>query len=407
MSKRFLLLFTGLIIIFLGVLVFDIKSFDGENLIIEQHIDVEDVVSEAEETIEELQEQQIQEYLNKMSLEEKVAQLFVVLPEALLQDKNTVIFADLEMQKAIEKTPVGGFIYLNQNLQSKEQVKNMLVNMQKYSVERIGLPAFMCVDEEGGVVSRISGNEKFNIPKIINMSEVGKSKDIWSAYEIGVTMGQYLSELGFNVDFAPVADVLTNPDNKVVQLRSFGTDAENVSFMTMAISNGLMTNDIYSTYKHYPGHGATLGDTHEGYAYTDKTLDELMECELVPFMRGIENGISFIMVGHISTPNITGDDLPASLSEYMVNRVLRSDMGYDGIVITDAMNMGAITYHYSSKEAAVKALQAGVDIILMPQDFHEAYEGVLEAIEKESLSLERIDESVSRIIKLKLQILED
>lgn len=387
-KKIFLSLFTILILLS-GLLVLRIEITESDAVFTEQQ-----------------RKELVQEYLNTMSIEEKVAQLFVILPEALIQDVSTVTAAGSKTKAAIDHFPVGGIIYMSSNLQSEQQVREMLRNTQEYSIARLGIPIFLCVDEEGGIVSRISGNEKFGIPEIENMSLVGEKRDVESAYEIGVTMGEYLSDLGFNVDFAPVADVLTNSKNEVVKLRSFGADAETVSVMAEAISNGLISNNVLSTYKHYPGHGATTGDTHEGYVYIDKTLEQLMECELVPFLRGIENDVPFIMVGHISTPNITGDCLPASLSKCMISQVLRNTMMYEGIVITDAMNMGAIAQHYSSKEAAVRSLQAGVDMILMPQDFCMAYEGVLEAVENGDLSLERIDESLARILNAKLRIME-
>ena len=171
--------------------------------------------------------------------------------------------------------------------------------------------------------------------------------------------------------------------------------------MSMAVVKGLEEHGIYATLKHYPGHGATLSDSHKGYAYTDKTLEELMEEELIPFKEGISEDIHFIMVAHISVPEITKDTVPCSLSPYMVTDVLREQLGYQGIVITDAMNMGAISQEYNSKEASVMALKAGVDLVLMPTDFEEAYQGVLSAIEEGELTEERIDESVRRVLRLK------
>lgn len=156
--------------------------------------------------------------------------------------------------------------------------------------------------------------------------------------------------------------------------------------------------------KHFPGHGATAGDTHEGYAYTDASLEEMKANELVPFADGIEAGVDVIMVGHISCPQVTGDDLPASLSEKMTTQIFRQEMGYDGFLITDAMNMGAVSENYSSSEAAVAAIRAGIDMILMPQDFQQAYEGILNAVESGELTEERIDESLRRITALKLKI---
>ena len=349
-------------------------------------------------------EEKINQYLQTMTLEEKVAQMFIVLPESLVEGVDPVIAAGDATRNAIDQIPVGGFVYLDSNLQSPEQVKTMLANVQSYSMERIGLPALLCVDEEGGTVARISGTGKFNVPAVENMSVIGQADDTNRAREIGASIGASLAELGFNVDFAPVADVLTNPENQVVKKRSFGTDPQVVSDMCQSVAEGLTESGIYATYKHFPGHGMTSADTHAGYAYSDKTLEELESCELIPFQKGIADGISFVMVGHISMPGITGDQEPASLSEHMITEVLRKKMGYDVIVITDAMNMGAIVQQYSSSEAAVKTIQAGTDLILMPADFRSAYEGVIEAVHNGEISQERIDQSVTRILSVKLQI---
>lgn len=343
-------------------------------------------------------EQQVEECLKKLSLEEKIAQLFIVLPEAIT-GMDCVTEAGEITKDAINEIPVGGFIYMEPNLESADQVKTMLSNIQQFSKDRIGLPAFTCVDEEGGTVTRIGGRANFDVPYVGNMSEIGETT---KAYEVGETMGNYLSDLGFNVDFAPDADVLSNSGNQIVRYRSFGSDPEIVSDMALSVLKGLEKENVHGTLKHFPGHGATEGDTHAGYSYTSKTLEEIRECELIPFQRGIEQGVNFIMVGHISLPNITGDNEPASLSKTMVSHILREQMGYDGIVITDAMNMGAVTQSYSSSEAALQALLAGVDLILMPQDFREAYDELLKSVGDSTLTVERIDESVRRVLRVKL-----
>lgn len=351
-------------------------------------------------------QEQIDSYLEDMTLEEKAAQLFLVQPEAIV-DVGTVIAAGDATKQAMDQNPVGGFIYFGDNLQSREQTQEMLENVQTYAMERTGLPVFLSVDEEGGTVARVANTGNFDVPEIGNMADIGASGDIDAAREAGQEIGSYLADLGFNLDFAPVADVLSNPENTVIKGRSFGDDPELVADMAIAVSEGLKENGIYSTYKHFPGHGATEADTHEGYAYTDKTLEELEACELIPFRKCIDTDASFIMAAHIAVPNVTGDNTPTSISKTMVTDILRKQMGYDGIVVTDAMNMGAITEDYTSAEAAVKALQAGVDIILMPENYDEAYQGVLDAVKDGTLIEERIDESLARILAVKLQIKQD
>lgn len=345
----------------------------------------------------------VQQIVDSMSLEEKVAQLFLVQPEAIV-DIGTATAAGDATKQAINKTPVGGFVYFSDNLQSEQQVQDMLRNVQKYSEDRIGLPAFLSVDEEGGTVARVASTGRFDVTDVGDMEKIGASGDVQQARQAGETIGSYLSELGFNLDFAPDADVLTNPDNTVVKKRSFGSDPRVVSDMSLAVAQGLAQHQVYSVYKHFPGHGATAGDTHQGYAYTDKTLDELKQSELIPFENAIQNNAAFIMAAHISATRVTGDDTPASLSKTMITDILRGQMGYDGIVVTDAMNMGAVTEQYTSAQAAVKALQAGADLVLMPEDFQEAYQGVLDAVKDGTLTEQRINESVTRIVKVKVHM---
>lgn len=356
-----------------------------------------------EETVLTIDEQ-IDEMLEGMTLGEKAAQLFVVLPEDLVDGVSCVVQAGDATRKGMETYPVGGIIYMEQNLQSEEQVKEMLRNVQQFSRERTGLPLLTCVDEEGGTVARVAGSGNFDVTNVGNMSEIGASGDTERARQAGETIGTYLSELGFNLDFAPDADVWSNPANEIVRYRSFGTDPKRVSEMSMAVLDGLMSKGVTGVIKHFPGHGATEGDTHEGYAYTNKTWGELEICELIPFQTGIEQEVPMIMVGHISLPNVTGDETPASLSHEIVTKRLREQMGYDGVVVTDAMNMGAVAENYEPAEAAVKALQAGVDLILMPEDFRAAYQGVMDAVEDGTLSKKRIDQSLRRILRLKLEM---
>lgn len=350
---------------------------------------------------EEALDAKVEEILQSLTLEEKVAQMFVVLPEALT-GVRPVTSAGETTKAAFDRLPVGGIIYMKENLTSPEQTEAMLSSTQTYSMERLGLPVFLAVDEEGGTVARVGGREEFGIPAMENMAQVGASGDLTRAREVGAALGGYLSLLGFNLDFAPDADVWSNPENEVVRHRSFGSDAALVADMSMEVLYGLNENGIYGCLKHFPGHGATQGDTHAGYAYTDKTLEELKECELIPFQRGIEEDVEFIMVGHISLPNVTGDDMPASLSRGLVTDLLRREMGYEGIVITDALDMGAISKNYSSQEAAVLAVEAGVDILLMPKDLEDAYQGLLAAVKEGSISQDRIDESLGRILKVKM-----
>lgn len=369
----------------------------------EQSVQKQDAVQEEMPSEEELLQAKISEMLTDMTLEEKAAQMFMITPEALTGTGQVLEAGDVT-RAAIDKYPVGGLIYFTQNLQDPGQVRSMTGNVQKFAEERTGLPMLLSVDEEGGTVTRFGGNPSFDYDPSADMAGIGASGDPQQAYALGEKIGKFLSSLGFNMDNAPDADVLTNPANTVVKDRSFGSDCDTVSEMALAELEGLEDQGVKGLLKHFPGHGATTADTHEGYAYTDATLEEMKSNELVPFADGIEAGVDIIMVGHISCPQVTGNEEPASLSEKMITGVLREDMGFDGVVITDAMNMGAIAENYSPAEAAVKAVLAGVDMILMPEDFQQAYTGVLNAVKSGKITQERIDASVTRIIGLKLEM---
>lgn len=361
--------------------------------------------TEEEDTSQEEEEKAwtTEELLEKMTTEEKVAQLFMVTPEALT-GYDKVTSAEELTQKALEEYPVGGLIYFAQNFVSPEQTKEMTGNVQKFAGDISVAPLFLATDEEGGRVTRIGGNSAFEVETVPDMASIGEGGDTQKAFQAGKTIGKYLYELGINVDFAPVADVLTNSDNQVIGNRSFGSRAEIVAHMDESLMEGLMEEKVQACVKHFPGHGSTAGDTHSGAVSLDKTLEELEDLELRPFQRCIDNGVPFVMVGHIELPQVTGNDRPASLSKEVITDILRKKMGYQGIVITDAMNMGAITNRYNSREAAVMAIQAGADMLLMPDDFKEAYKGILEAIENGDLEKSRVDEAVKRILDLKFQI---
>lgn len=335
-----------------------------------------------------------------MSLEEKAAQIFFVTPEAIT-GVETATAAGNATKQALAKYPVGGLVYFSKNILNPQQTEEMLKNTWEYSKEVMKIPVYLGVDEEGGTVARVGQNSNFSVPRYTSMREIGDSGDITKAYQAGNAIGSYLKELGFNMDFAPDADVITNPENKVIGNRSFGTDGELVGNMAMEAARGFKDSGIAPCVKHFPGHGGTKGDTHEGYAYTDKTIEQLKEQELVPFQKAVEGKIDFIMVSHISVPASEAGDTPASLSSVLINGLLKEDMGYEGIVITDALNMGAISQIYSSAQAAVEAFNAGADMLLMPENFEEAYQGILTGVREGVVSEERLNEGVLRILKAK------
>ena len=275
-----------------------------------------------ESTEEELLEQEIETFLNKMTLEQKICQMFIITPEQLT-GASPVTAAGETTKSRLEEYPVGGLIYFAQNLVSEDQTKEMLANTMEFAEETENLPIFLCVDEEGGRVARVGKNPVFQVEHIRPMGQITDEEE---AYQAGMVIGGYLRELGFNVDFAPDADVITNEKNTVIGDRSFGSDPQTVTRLATAVSNGLHAQGILSTFKHFPGHGATEADTHQGYAYAKRTYEELMAAELVPFAAANENDVDMVMAAHISLPDLLGDDTPCSLSYKMITEILREDL---------------------------------------------------------------------------------
>lgn len=340
-------------------------------------------------------------YLASMTLDEKLWQLFLVTPEDIT-GVNTATRAGDATKEALEACPVGGLCYFAANLEDTEQVQTMLQNTQSYAKTKL----FLCIDEEGGSVSRAGSNENLAVTHFPSAAELGKAGDTDRVQEIGATLAEELSALGFNVNFAPVADIVTNPENTEIGNRAYSTDPQIAADMVSAMVSGLEKNGMAACLKHFPGHGSTTVNSHEDRSVSARTPDELRQAEWLPFRAGIAANASFVMLSHLTNENLSA--LPASLSVEVVN-LLRQELGFTGIVITDSHRMGAITEYYGSGEAAVLALQAGADMILMPADLQTAFDGVKAAVEDGTLSEERINESVLRILNIKyaLGILEE
>lgn len=324
------------------------------------------------------------------TLEEKLWQLFFVTPEALTGGKTVTELSD-SLLDGLDRCPVGGVILFARNVENRDQVSRLLGDLKA----AFDTAPFLGVDEEGGLVTRLS--EKCGVTDNGNMADV-KTAD--EAREIGTRLGRELGELGFNMDFAPVADVLVNPDNTEIGKRSFGADPRDVAAKVAALVEGMQSAGVGATLKHFPGHGSAVTNSHDGTSVSQRNLEELRSTELLPFESGIAAGADFVMVSHLSLPKVTGDNRPASLSEYVITQLLRKELGYGGIVITDALNMGAATV-YTADEAAVMAVEAGADMLLMPENLQAAYDGLLAAVKSGRITEERIDESVERILSLK------
>ena len=320
----------------------------------------------------------VQQLLEEMTLEQKVGQLFLVRPDSLDLSQTQDQINDAKADGVTELTDA-----MRQTLASDT-------------------PLFTAIDEEGGLVARRANNAAFDLPQYESAAAVGTSGNPEDARAMGRTIGGYLKEYGFNLDFAPVADVNTNPDNPVIGTRAFSSEPQTAADLVGGACAGFADAGIACTLKHFPGHGDTSEDTHVGTVTLNKTLDDLRSCELVPFDQNVNNA-PLIMAAHITVPQVTGDDTPASLSSVMLTDLLRGELGYQGLIVTDSLAMQAITDVYTPGQAAVKALQAGADLLLMPNGLADAYTAVLEAVQDGTIPQQRLDESVQRILQCKYQ----
>lgn len=354
----------------------------------------EEQAADSQETTEVTEEEKpslVDETLAGMTLHEKVCQMMFVTPEELTGEDGVTVAGDATRQ-ALENYPVGGIVYFAKNLESQDQVKEMIDNSQKYS--SIGL--FVATDEEGGVVNRLMDT--------VGTTYIGsmyyyKDDGDETAYENAYTIANDMSALGFNLDFAPVADVWSNPDNTVIGERAYSDDyAQAAEFVGNAVK-GFNDGGVMCTLKHFPGHGDTAEDSHYSSAYVHRTKEEIMADEMQPFRSGIEAGAEFVMVGHLIVPDI--DEVPATLSYKIATGILRDELKFEGVAITDSFEMESIADNYSVDDAVVMSVKAGIDMILQPKDMASAVNSIEQAVADGELSEDRIDESVRRILTLK------
>lgn len=339
------------------------------------------------------EELRAEEILAEMTTWEKVCQMFIISPENLIP-YDSVTEAGPVTEQAVKDYPIGGLMYSKPNFVSKEQVQTLVNNTQSFS--KLGL--FVAVDEEGGNVSRLmstfGGTE---MEPMYNYKDAGAQTADSNAY----TIGQYIAGYGFNTDFAPVADVWSNPDNKVIGTRAYSGSYEQAAELIPAAVKGFHRAGIICSLKHFPGHGNTTEDSHSSDAYVNKSKDTLYAEDWLPFKAGIDAGADMVMVGHLTVPEI--DSVPATVSKAIITDILRGELGFSGVVVTDSLKMEAVNSKYTPDELCIRCINAGADILLDPRDFRNASKGVLAAVERGEISEERLNESVLRILKLKLK----
>lgn len=328
--------------------------------------------------------------IKDMTLKEKIGQLLIVGFE------GTSINYDIE--NYIETYKVGGFIFFSRNIRSADESFKLVNDIKEKNIQN-DIPLFISIDEEGGRVSRLS-KEFIKLPSAKVIGNINKEE---VSFEYGKVIGARLNSLGFNLDFAPVLDINSNPKNPVIGERSFGDTEKIVSQNSIDVMKGLKDEEVISSVKHFPGHGDTAVDSHKNLPVVYKTIDELQGLELIPFKKAIKEGADAIMVAHILYKDID-DDYPATMSKSIIEKLLREDLAFEGVVMSDDMTMGAILKTYSLEEASVKFLEAGGDILLICHGKDNpklVFEAIEKAIEEEVLSEEEIDNKIYRILSLK------
>ncbi|PRR79138.1 beta-N-acetylhexosaminidase [Clostridium vincentii] len=332
----------------------------------------------------------IEEQIKKMTLDEKIGQMVIIGLDGYTMDDNT--------RSMVENNRVGGFILFGENVKSSDQLLALL-NSLKSTNSKNNIPLFISVDQEGGRVNRMPAEVK-NLP---SSKKIGKVNNEKFSYEIGNILGEEIKAFGFNMDFAPVLDINSNPKNSVIGDRAFGTNAEVVSKLGIQTMKGIQTAGVIPVVKHFPGHGDTAVDSHIGLPSVENDMTRLKSFELVPFNDAIQNGADAVMVAHIVLNKIDSEN-PASLSKTIITDLLRNEMNFDGLVITDDMTMGAIVKNYTISDAAIKSVNAGSDIVLVCHGYDNevaVINNLKKAVEDGTISEERIDESIYRILKLK------
>lgn len=341
---------------------------------------------------------QVEGLLHSMTLDEKLCQLFFITPEPLTRG-GLVKAMTQKLRSGLEAFPVGGIVLFADNIQSGKQLTALLSGLQQAAMQKRGIGLLLGVDEEGGGVARVANKLKLKA-KTPAAGVLGKDGSPEAAYQAGVQIGTYLEDYGFTLDFAPVADVRTDLDDTEIRSRAFSDDPQIVADMTARFVQGLEEQGVLSVLKHFPGHGSAVGNAHDGRSISTRSVTQWEACDWLPFRAGIDAGARVVMTSH-QTAAVVDNQSPASLSYRITTELLREKLGFDGVVITDALRMDAIADFYSSGEACVRAILAGADMLLTPKNFTNALEGLREAVDTGRLSEERIDQSVRRILMLK------
>ena len=327
--------------------------------------------------------------LNNMTIAEKIGQMIMI-------DYRDTLEMNSQLEKTLETYQPGGFILFKSNVANYSQTAKLLADIKEVG----DIKPMVSVDQEGGRVQRL--DERVGFEKYPPMAEIGKMGDSDIAFNLGTKMGEELKNIGVDMDMAPILDIFSNPENKVIADRAFGTDAETVRKMAFAYADGLASKKIIPVGKHFPGHGDTVKDSHIDLPIIEKDLDELKRLELIPFVEAVRKKLPGLMVAHIAVPKITADNIPASMSKIMISDLLRKDMGYEGLIMPDSLKMKALSNYFTNEDIYLRCIEAGNDFILMPQDINEAFNTIYKGVDSGMIPVDKLDSSVYRILKIKL-----
>lgn len=344
----------------------------------------------------------IKKAIKSMTVKEKVGQM--LMPDFRNWKGQPVTEMNDEIRELVKKYHLGGVILFRENVVTTEQTVR-LVDEYKKANEDYGL--LVSIDQEGGIVTRLQSGTDF--PG--NMA-LGATRSTEMAESVGHAIGSELHSLGINMNLAPVLDVNNNPDNPVIGVRSFGEDPQLVADLGTAYTKGLQNSGMAATAKHFPGHGDTAVDSHLGLPSVPHEKERLLEVELYPFQQAMDEGIDAIMTAHVTFPKIdpttviskkdgTEINLPATLSYEVLTNLVRKEMGFNGVISTDALNMKAIVDHFGPVDAVIRAVNAGTDIVLMPVGLEEVANGLYEAVDNGEITEKRLNQSVERLLTLK------
>ena len=332
----------------------------------------------------------IQQKLDNMTLDEKIGQMITIGIDGYSVDDTA--------KQLITDKKVGGVILFKNNINDSNQLLQ-LINDIKGINSTNKIPIFISVDQEGGRVNRLPSE----IKSLPSNEIIGNKNDNKLAYDIGKNIGYALGSFGFNMDFAPVLDVNSNPNNTVIGDRSFSNDKDKVASLGASEINGFKDSNIISVAKHFPGHGYTSIDSHYALPIINKTLDELKSVEFVPFKKSIEEKVPAIMVSHILMPQIDANN-PASMSKTIITDILRKDLKFDGLIVTDDMTMGAVTNELDITTACINSINAGADLLLVCHGYDNeinVINAIKDAVNNGIISIDTINSSVYKILSLK------